>query len=172
MSEKKECRCKKTAEKGNRAVIVTVVICVVALSLLIGAMAVADPIAASLRRDQALETVKQSTALTVTAPLHSEKYPLGAESILTGEEAVAMRDPLLKVIENASFDGVEDSAGGFWDTSLVFYTDSKSEPVYLKSDGIYFVKSTRAYIFSVAKEDKADYDALLKQVEALLDEGE
>ena len=172
MSEKSQCACKRTAEKGNKAVIVTVVICVVALSLLIGAMAVADPIAAAMRKNQVLDTVTQSSTLTVTAPLHSEKYPLGAERILTGDEAVTLRDALLSVIENADFDGVEDSAGGFWDTSLVFYTDSKSESVYLKSDGIYFVKSTRAYIFSVDKEDKDDYNALLNHTEALLNEGD
>ena len=169
MGEKDQCGCKKDAKNGNKAIVVTVVIAVVAVSLLIGAMVVADPIAASLRRDQALETVKQSTALTVTAPLHSEKYPIGAERILTGEEATALRDSLLAIIETAAFEDIENSKGGFWDTSLVFYTDNKSESVYLKANEIYFVKSTKAYIFSVDEQDKADYDALIERVEALLD---
>ena len=152
--------------KNNKILIIVIAVITVLVVGLILTLALLDTVVASVKLLRLRDTASNAETVVITAPLYVDSLSFGAETVLTDDEAKALREAFLAATEGASFDTMISGAMGYWDTQIRFYTGDEYASVYLKQDSFY-VAGKNGYLF---KADTDEYDDFYKHVIEMLDE--
>ena len=156
-------------KKGNKAIIITVSICLSIVLVIVMTLTLVDPIVGKNKMKRAREIAQICDQIVISAPLYNDAFLQGAEVVVNGEEARALSDMFLDVTETASYDGYFDSLGGFWNTKLEFFSSEDRFAIYLKDDEIYVTKDTRGYRFEIDEVKEEAYETLVHMVNKMLE---
>ena len=94
--------------------------------------------------------------------------PKEAQAMLQGDAAQEWITPLLSLLEDASFGGLEKSITGSWDPHLTVRSGTEQHRLYLQSDAVYVETDTGRYVFELPEESMESYKAYGKALEEFL----
>ena len=157
-------------KKGNKAIIVTLSICLSVILVIIMLLTLVDPLVGKSKMKRAREVASSCSEIVISAPLYKDAFLKGAEVVINGEEARLLSDMFLSVTEKASYDGSFDSPGGFWNTKIEFFTAEDRFAIYLKDDEVYVTKDTKGYKFEIDDKQEDVYEAFVHTVNQMLDD--
>lgn len=162
---------KKVKEKNsNRAIIITLSICLSVILIIVLLLTIVDPIVGHLKMKNVIEVARSCNEIVISAPLYKDSFLQGAEVVINAEEAKSLADVFLDVIEKASYDGSFDSLGGFWNTKIEFFSSEDRCAIYLKDDEVYVTKDTKAYQFEIDDDQEEMYEAFLRRINEILED--
>ena len=156
-------------KKSNRAGIITVSICLTAVILLVGFIALADPLTGMIKFNEVKNGAKACEEIVISDPLREEAFLMGAEAVITGESARGLADDFVEVTKGANYKKALDASKGFWDIKLDFSADGQKYSVYLREDAVY-VTTNKGYLFEIDRENQEKYYEFYAAVEKILDE--
>ena len=157
-------------KKNNKALIITLSLCVSVVVVIILLLTLIDPIVGTQRMKKAKEAAKNSSEIVISSPLYQDAFLQGAEVVLTGEEKEELADLFLAVSEKASYDKSFDSLGGFWHTKIEFHTSNERYAVYLKDDEIYVANGAKGYEFEIDDDREDLYEKFINRINQMLEE--
>lgn len=148
--------------------VIAVSICLVIVLLLIGVLALTDPIMGIVKFNEVKDGAENCSEIVVSDPLREEAFLRGVEAVVTGEQARELADGFATAVQGASYKKAIDASKGFWDIRLDFSTDAQRYSVYLKEDAFYVAKN-KGYLFEIDTDRQEAYAEFFASVEKILD---
>ena len=156
-------------KKSNRALIITASICLASVILLVGFIALADPLTGKIKFNEVKNGAKTCEEIIISDPLREEAFLRGVEAVVTGESARGLADDFIEVTKGASYKKTLDASKGFWDIKLDFSADGQKYSVYLREEAVYVTKN-KGYLFKIDSDNQEKYSEFYAAVEKILDE--
>ena len=148
--------------------VIAVSICLVIVLLLIGVLALTDPIMGMVKFNEVKDGAENCSEIVVSDPLREEAFLRGVEAVVTGEQARELADGFAIAVQGASYKKAIDASKGFWDIRLDFSTAAQRYSVYLKEDAVYVAKN-KGYLFEIDTDRQDAYAEFFATVEKILD---
>ena len=155
-------------KKNNKAIIITLSICLSVVVIIVLLLTLIDPIVGASKMKKARDAAESCDEIVISAPLYKDSFIQGAEVIISDGEAKELANIFLSAAEKASYDESFEGLGGFWDTKLEFYSSGARCSIYLKDDEVYVAKDTKGYIFEIDDDREEIYEELLYAVDEIL----
>ena len=160
---------KTVRSRGNTAVIVTAIICALLVAVLLYMFFFADMIAAKSLLSDVRKGIDGCTEVLVADPLYDGGVlPDAAETLVTGDEAMALAQELISITHKASYKSVLKTTSGFWDISLCFFVGDDEYTVYLREDKVY-VADGKGYLFDIDEKNSEAYAEFYQKINNMLD---
>ena len=160
---------KSSEKKGNKAVIITSAVCAAVVAVIVLILALTDPIVGNIKLGKVRDAAQSCGEIVISAPLYKNAFLQGTETVVSGEDARELADAFLSATENTSFDKSFESAGGFWNIKMEFYSSDDRYAVYLRDEEIYVAKNFKGYLFEIDDESETAYQSFYNRVLEILD---
>ena len=99
-------------KKNNKAIIITLSICLSVVVIIVLLLTLIDPIVGASKMKKARDAAESCDEIVISAPLYKDSFIQGAEVIISDGEAKELANIFLSAAEKASYDESFEGLGG------------------------------------------------------------